>query len=264
MRWAVAGFCWYPFGCWELPLLPPLMLCQYSVRRLLYIPHRAINRTGRKNFYIEQMLSHIAGHLHQGRCRRHQHSGILYLSPVPEHSGTGLGPRGIGLVPVSAFLFIPVPDWQDAGKSNILAFKKGIHPARLYYWRCKERHPACPYFWLWKVIHPARPFCWLRKWIHCTSVLFILERDTPCTFIVHTASCGNCYLLHIPIAGVGKGYILPSILLLLKWNTPCMSILLAAEMDTYTISNQIKLLFQLKNLWNQKDSPAQCLDDDNT
>jgi hypothetical protein len=31
-------------------------------------------------------------HQHRGRCCRHRHSGILYLSPVPEHSGTGLGP----------------------------------------------------------------------------------------------------------------------------------------------------------------------------
>ncbi len=41
----------------------------------------------------------IAGHRHRGRCRRHRHSGILYLSPVPEHFGTGLSP------------LIPVPNW---------------------------------------------------------------------------------------------------------------------------------------------------------
>jgi len=32
----------------------------------------------------------IAGHRHRGRCRRHRHSGILYLSRVPEDSGAGL------------------------------------------------------------------------------------------------------------------------------------------------------------------------------
>ncbi len=44
-------------------------------------------------------LMGIARHRNQGRCRRHRHCGILYLSPVPDHSGTGLGP------------LIPVPDW---------------------------------------------------------------------------------------------------------------------------------------------------------
>ncbi len=49
---------------------------------------------------------------HRGRCRRNRHSDILCLSPVPEHSGTGLGL----LIPVPnwfrhrRFLFIPVPE----------------------------------------------------------------------------------------------------------------------------------------------------------
>jgi hypothetical protein len=34
----------------------------------------------------------IAGHWHRGRCCRHWHSGILYFSTVPEHSGTRLSP----------------------------------------------------------------------------------------------------------------------------------------------------------------------------
>jgi hypothetical protein len=37
--------------------------------------------------------------LHFVSITGHRHSGILYFSPVPEHSGTGLGP------------LIPVPDW---------------------------------------------------------------------------------------------------------------------------------------------------------
>ncbi len=49
----------------------------------------------------------------------HRHSGILYLSPVPEHSGTGL-------VPASEFMFIPVPDWLDAEQSDIPAFRKKL------------------------------------------------------------------------------------------------------------------------------------------
>jgi hypothetical protein len=43
----------------------------------------------------------IAGHRHRSRCSRHRHSDILYLSPVPEHSGTGLGP----LIPVTYWLW---------------------------------------------------------------------------------------------------------------------------------------------------------------
>jgi hypothetical protein len=41
----------------------------------------------------------IAGHRHRDHCSRHQHAGILYLSPEPEYPGTGLGP------------LIPVPNW---------------------------------------------------------------------------------------------------------------------------------------------------------
>ncbi len=75
----------------------------------------------------------VAGHRHQGWCRRH--SGIRYLIPVPEHSGTGLSP----LVPLpdwfrkeSALFFIPVPDWPDAGQSGI--YKKCTNG---------ERHTLC-------------------------------------------------------------------------------------------------------------------------
>jgi hypothetical protein len=85
-----------------------------------------------------------AGHRNRGRCRRRRHSGVLYLSPVPEHFGTGMG------------TLITVPDWfrhphffsfryrtdwmPEVG--DILPFKKVVHP-------------ACPYCWLWKWIHPA-------------------------------------------------------------------------------------------------------------
>jgi hypothetical protein len=58
------------------------------------------------------------------------------------------------------FLFIPVPDWLDAGRSDIMAFKKGVHSARTYCWR----------WWLWKDIQ-------------CTSKLQVLENYTPCTSI---------------------------------------------------------------------------------
>ncbi len=38
---------------------------------------------------------------------------------------TGIPYTGTELVPASAFLFIPVPNWLDAGQSDITAFKKG-------------------------------------------------------------------------------------------------------------------------------------------
>ncbi len=71
----------------------------------------------------------IAGHRRRVRCRRHRHSGTRYFSPVPEHSGTGLGP----LIPVLDWFrhrhfcsFRYRTDWMP----SIPAFKKGVHPAR--------------------------------------------------------------------------------------------------------------------------------------
>ncbi len=115
------------------------------------------------------ILSIIAGHRHRVRCRRHRHSGILYLIPVPEHSGTGLGP----LTPVpdwvpllryrtgsaSELLFIPVPNWLHAGQSDIPAFKKDVGGGG-------ERETQC------------------------TSKLLVVESNTPCT---STNSCWWCY-----------------------------------------------------------------------
>ncbi len=70
---------------------------------------------------------------------------------------TGSSYSGIGMVPASAFLFIPVPDWLDAGQSDIPAFKK--------------RGALCTstFWWLWKgyAVH------------------------------VQTAGSGKCYTLHV-------------------------------------------------------------------
>ncbi len=86
----------------------------------------------------------------------HRHSGILYLSPVPEHSGTGLDP------------LIPVPDWfrhrhfcsfryrtdwmRDSPTFRHL--KKGRHPA------CqskKEKPMRIASFWNGLHTHPPPP-----------------------------------------------------------------------------------------------------------
>jgi hypothetical protein len=53
--------------------------------------HPHMNKTFCVLFDSRKAVISKAGHRHRGRCRFHRHSGILYLSPVPEHSGTGLG-----------------------------------------------------------------------------------------------------------------------------------------------------------------------------
>jgi hypothetical protein len=64
--------------------------------------------------FFKNIHAPIAGHQHRARCHRHRHSGIRYLSLVPERS-----------IPVpkwvraSAFFYIPVPDLPHAGQSGI-------------------------------------------------------------------------------------------------------------------------------------------------
>jgi hypothetical protein len=148
-------------------------------------------------------LLYIDAHWHRGQClcRRHQHSGILYLNPyrsilVPDwvpliryRTGSGISiivQSCTGLTGCRTVLL-------DAGQSYIAAYIKGLHPARLFCWLWKGTHPARPYWcWcketppslllafqmdtsctstlLWKGIHPASPFCWLWKWIHSVTV----------------------------------------------------------------------------------------------
>jgi hypothetical protein len=102
-----------------------------------------------------------------------------------------------------------------------------------------------PHCWWWKGIHSARPYnlhacphCRRCRWEHparpptrqavegiqftpCTSILLVVEMNTPCMSIVHTA-------------GDGKKYTMPVYLLVvLVRDTPCMSTLLAMiERDT--------------------------------
>jgi hypothetical protein len=77
------------------------------------------------SFFIDlspQLVLNIAGHRHRGRCRRHRHFGILYLSPVPDYSGSGLGP------------LIPVSDWFRHPHFCSFRYRteKGVHTARAY------------------------------------------------------------------------------------------------------------------------------------
>jgi hypothetical protein len=92
---------------------------------------------------LRQSLYHvecIAGHRHRGQCRWHRHSGILYISPVPNilvsdwvllsryRTGSGIG------------VFVHPSDWLDAGQFDIPALNKK-YLARL---PCKltSSHPA--------------------------------------------------------------------------------------------------------------------------
>jgi hypothetical protein len=104
----------------------------------------------------------------------HRHYSIQYLSPVPEHSGMGLGP------------LIPVQDWlwhshycsfryrtdqmadSPAFKKHFIKVKRDLHPTRPHCKRWSGIHPQ-PLCW-WKGIHPACPI------VH---TILEVERDTP-------------------------------------------------------------------------------------
>ncbi len=66
----------------------------------------------------------IARHRHPSWCRQHWHSGISHLSPVLEHSSTGLGLFNPIPYWFRHFFYIPVPYRPHARQSGIPAFKK--------------------------------------------------------------------------------------------------------------------------------------------
>jgi hypothetical protein len=95
------------------------------------------------------MLFGVAGHRHQGWCRRHGHSGPRHLSPVPEHSGIGLGSpyTGTRLVLESAFSFI--------SGTGLTGSRTVRHSGIFKIVRKKGDTLRC---WRWRVIHPARSY----------------------------------------------------------------------------------------------------------
>jgi hypothetical protein len=104
----------------------------------------------------------IAGHRHRGPCRRHLQYGILYLSLVLEHSGTGLGP------------LIPVPDWfrhQNFFHSGI-----GLTGCRT-------------------VRHLKSCCCWWWKGCPVQTQTAEVESDTSCTSIDSCWWCNSCYMI---------------------------------------------------------------------
>jgi hypothetical protein len=164
----------------------------------------------------------IAGHRHQGQCRQHQHSGIQHFSPVPEHSGSGLGP------------LIPVSDCSLHQHLNPFQYRTDRMPYSPAFknivWRLRRIHPACG-----KHTHTADG----GSWIH--SALPYSRRGKGYTFHIYTTGSGegrpHCravdgFTLHVHTAGCGKSYTLHSTLLAVKRDTPCTSTLQRLLMDT--------------------------------
>ncbi len=109
----------------------------------------------------------IARHRHRGRCRRHKHSSILYLSPVPGHFGTGLVP------------LIPVPDWLGI----LVHSGTGLTGCRTV------RHSG---------IYKKTVVGGGERETQCTSKLQVVESDTPITSIDSWKCCYYCYDTEIP------------------------------------------------------------------
>ncbi len=65
----------------------------------------------------------IAGHRHQGWCRRHRHSTSQSGTGAFRYR-TGSSYSDNGLVPASVFFFIPVLDCPNAGQSGICNYSK--------------------------------------------------------------------------------------------------------------------------------------------
>ncbi len=164
----------------------------------------------------------ISIHNYHSWASASRHSSIRSLSPVLEHSDTGLGP----LILVQDLLwrqhfcwFWYRTDWM----LDCLAFrhlKKEIHKSYTSTRQAKE----C---WQWKGIQPACPYCWRWKGeTPCMSILLALEEDTPCTSI---------------LLAVERDTTCMSTLLAFKGETPCTSILLAVERDAPCTSTLLAL-----------------------
>ncbi len=75
---------------------------------------------------------------------------------------------GTGLVPASAFSFIPVPEWPDAGQSGILALIKNTPCTSTM--QAMDKYIPCSFTLL--AVESGTP---------CMSILQMVENDTPCT-----------------------------------------------------------------------------------
>ncbi len=150
---------------------------------------------------------------------------------------------GTGLVPVSTFLSVPVPDLPHARQSGIPTFlNRGTYSTHCAYkLQVKDWHTPCTFTLL--VMKGGTP---------CTSIQLAVKRGTPGMPIllsgrgytlhiqtaggwkryvlhVHTPGFGRGDTLHVHTAGCGKGYTRMFNLLAVEMDTLCTSILLAQK-----------------------------------
>jgi hypothetical protein len=114
------------------------------VAKLLILIFRGFPHYTKESSWAYTAITHLNGnplktilffvqHIHSwASASRSMPPASAFWLPVSQ-SGTGAfryrtgSPyTGDGLVPASEFLFIPVPDWLDAGQSDISAFKKSV------------------------------------------------------------------------------------------------------------------------------------------
>ncbi len=183
----------------------------------------------------------IAGHWHQGRCYRHQNSGInlsvLCRSiPVPDwvlllrcRNGSGvdifartvrhssiLKQKYIQYTPCTSKL--QVKDWETPCTSTLLVMKGGTPCTSILLAVIKgyTRHIHCS-------VEGDTP---------CTPILLEVEMDIPCTSTLLAVAKG--YALHVHTPGFGRGDTLPFHTAGCGKGYTCMSILLAVELHVNT------------------------------
>jgi hypothetical protein len=104
-------------------------------------------------FFIFSLCSHSYMHSRASASRSASRSGILYLSPVPEHSCTGLGP------------LIPVADWFRHRNFCSFRYQTDWMPGSQTFWHLKKAvagggerdNPCTSKLHVVELIHSARP-----------------------------------------------------------------------------------------------------------
>ncbi len=144
----------------------------------------------------------IPGHRHWVQCRRHRYSVIQHLSPVPEHSGTGL------------YSLIPVPVsfrhrfFIHSGTGLAGRLTSGISASKSNVWR----------------IHPPRLQYTVGGGDGYTLHVHTDDGVDGYTLHAQTESEGKGYTLHVFTPRGGEGYTLTSTLLAVKRDTPSSSL----------------------------------------
>jgi hypothetical protein len=137
-------------------------------------------------------IINIAGHRHRDQCRRLRHSDILHISPILEHSGTGLGP------------LIPMPDCSQHWHFKSFRYRT-------------DRMPDTSTLLMTKLD------------THCTSIQQAEESDTPCTIHICTAGGGEGFTLASTRKGLLMDTPCKSSLQVMDRDTPCTFTVIAVE-----------------------------------